>query len=574
MITAHKNVRILVSLLKQHGVRHVVLSPGGRNMSIVKSVEDDPFFTCHSVVDERSAAYFAVGLSLEVREPVGICCTSAQATRNYLPGMTEGFYRKAPIVAITADYDANMTDQMNMQSFRQLSIPSDSAKISVDLPVVKDKNDEHLVTRRVNEALDALTRNGGGPSHINVRINEHWIKGDDALEQARKITRHTLDDSTWPDIGQKKVLLLIGQHNPFSPEEKAAIEAFAANHNVTIYVNHISNFNGSKTVHGNLRLAAGGIAGLEPELLISIGGMLGDYPLDGAFKNIDIEHWRVCNDGQYGDTYNSLTRVFECGEVPFFHRMAQGLDNQIEPEYYHLWCDEVAKTRIPEQLLLSHALVAKSLSKVLPHNINLHFAILNSMRFWEFFALDPSIRCYSNVAGFGIDGCMSTFLGQSVATDDLCFLIIGDLSFFYDMNSLGIRHLGNNIRIVLVNNRGGGEFRLKTSAADSFGELANRHIAASGHFGESAEGWIRNNGFDYISVRDRENLSESITDFLKVSERPVLMEVFTTMKNDADSLHAIISANDLTSQADKLAKSIKQAIPSDLKKGLKKLLGR
>ena len=189
MITAHKNVRILLSLLKQYNIRHFVLSPGSRNISIVKSIEDDPFFTCYSVVDERSAAYFAVGLSLENNSPVGLSCTSAQATRNYIPGLTEAFYRKAPVLAITSDYDENFIDQMNMQAIRQNSLPSDTYNVSVDIPVIKNTNDEYLATRKINQALDALTYNGGGPAHINIRIDSQWIKGADQLEPARKINR-------------------------------------------------------------------------------------------------------------------------------------------------------------------------------------------------------------------------------------------------------------------------------------------------------------------------------------------------------------------------------------------------
>ena len=150
MLAAHKNVRILVSLLKQYNIRHIVLSPGSRNMSIAKSVEDDPFFTCYSIVDERSAAYFAVGLSLEVGAPVAISCTSAQASRNYIPGMTEAFYRKAPVLAITADYDKSFIGQQNMQALVQTSIPVDAAKVSVDLGIIKDAMDEQLVVRNAN----------------------------------------------------------------------------------------------------------------------------------------------------------------------------------------------------------------------------------------------------------------------------------------------------------------------------------------------------------------------------------------------------------------------------------------
>lgn len=574
MIVAHKNVRILLSLLKQYNIRHFVISPGSRNIPLVKSVEDDPFFTCYSVVDERSAAYFAVGLSLEVRSPVVITCTSAQATRNYMPGLTEAFYRSAPVLAVTNDYDESFTNQMTMQSIRQMGIPSDCAKVSLDIPIIKDHCDEQLVTRRINEALDALTRNGGGPAHVNLRINQHWVRGDDELETARKITRYLPLDADWPAIGKRKVLIVAGQHHPFSEKELRAFDAFSRKYDIAIYVNHISNYNGLKSVHGNLRLFTGGMGDLLPDLVVSIGGYLGDYAIDGALKKGKIEHWRVREDGSYWDTYNSLTTVFECTDRYFFERMAQNVAEEAGAGYYEQWADECIETSLPETFPLSHALVAQKLSPLIPAGSNMHFAILNSLRFWEFFDLDPSVRCYSNVAGFGIDGDMSTFLGQSVASDALNFLIIGDLSFFYDMNSIGIRHLKNNIRIVLVNNHGGGEFRLKSHAADNFGDDSNRHIAAAGHFGNSAEGWVKNNGFEYVAVREKKELDAAVRQLVAPSERPVLMEIFTTMGDDAGALKSIVDANDRTPQSQKLAKVIKGHIPDDLKKGIKKIIGR
>jgi 2-succinyl-5-enolpyruvyl-6-hydroxy-3-cyclohexene-1-carboxylate synthase len=574
MIVAHKNVRILLSLLRQYNIRYFVISPGSRNIPLVKSVEDDPFFTCYSVVDERSAAYFAVGLSLEVRAPVVITCTSAQATRNYLPGLTEAFYRNAPILAVTNDYDESFTDQMTMQSIRQMGIPSDCAKVSVDIPIIKDQCDAQLVTRRINEALDALTRNGGGPAHVNLRINQHWVRGDDTLETARKIMRYQSLDETWPAIGKRKVLIVAGQHHPFTGNEMQAIEAFARKHDVAIYVNHISNYNGAKSVHGNLRLSTGGFGELLPDVVITIGGHLGDYAIDGALKKAGVEHWRVREDGNYCDTYNSLTNIFECTDQYFFERMAKVAVEEAGNGYYSRWIEETGKTCLPEQFPLSHALVAQKLSPHIPAGSNMHFAILNSLRFWEFFDLKPSIRCYSNVAGFGIDGDLSTFLGQSVASGALNFLIIGDLSFFYDMNSIGIRHLKNNIRVVLVNNGGGGEFRLKTHAADNFGDNSNRHIAAAGHFGDSAEGWVRNNHFEYLAVRTEEELDKALQILVQPSDRPVLMEVFTTMGDDAGALKSIIDVNDRTPQSQKMVKAIKGHIPDDLKKGIKKIIGR
>lgn len=574
MLAAHKNVRILVSLLKQYNIRHIVLSPGSRNMSIAKSVEDDPFFTCYSIVDERSAAYFAVGLSLEVGAPVAISCTSAQASRNYIPGMTEAFYRKAPVLAITADYDKSFIGQQNMQALVQTSIPVDAAKVSVDLGIIKDAMDEQLVVRNANLAMDALTSNGGGPAHINIRIGMHWERGSDKLESYRKITRHIITDLEWPEIKQKKVLLIVGQHHPFSEDESAAISAFAEKHDVAIYVNHISNYNGAYSIHGNLRLHAAGFGDLEPDLIITIGGHLGDYAIDGKLRSLKIEHWRVSPDGKYADSYGLVTRVFECEEALFFARMAESPALESEGSYYERWVEETGRVSLPDDYALSHPVVAQLLAPQLPPNSNLHFAILNSMRIWEFFSIDPSIRAYSNVAGFGIDGCLSTFLGQSVASEKLSFLITGDLSFFYDMNAIGIRQLKNNIRIVLVNNHGGCEFRLKSNAAGSFGESANRHIAAGGHFGESAEGWVRNNGFEYIPVHTKEDIAQAAERFIQPSERSILMEVFSAMCDDVDALQAITMQNDLRDKRGKIVSSVKQAMPDALKRRLKSALRR
>jgi 2-succinyl-5-enolpyruvyl-6-hydroxy-3-cyclohexene-1-carboxylate synthase len=573
MIAAHKNVRILLSLLKQNNIRHIVISPGSRNIPLVKSVEDDPFFTCYSVVDERSAAYFAVGLTLEVRNPVVITSTSGQATRNYIPGMTEAYYRKAPVLTVTTDYDDNYTGQMNMQSVRQMTMPADATNLSVDVPIIKDKLDEHLATRRINQALDSLKSRGGGPAHINLRINEHWVAGDDILETARTITRHMPLDTEWPVIGGKRVLVLVGQHHPFSQKEVDAMEAFARSHDAVFYVNHISNYHGYKSVHGNLLLTSGGCEELLPDLVITIGGHLGDYPVDGYLKRSGVEHWRVSEDGLYADSYNSMTRIFECPESYFFERMATPAPMDTSP-YLDAWENAISECVMPEDFVLSHALVAKHLSPLIPDNANLHFGILSSLRFWEFYQLNPSIRSYSNVAGFGIDGDVSTFLGQTVASSRMNFLIVGDLAFFYDMNSIGIRHIGKNVRILLVNNGGGGEFRVKTHSANKFGDSSNRHIAAGGHFGGSAEGWVRNNNFDYLSVRSIDQLSSAIQEFLKDSERPVLMEVFTTMADDSECLQMIIEANDRTPQSEKLKQAIKANIPVGLKSGIKKLIGR
>ena len=569
---SQKNVQILVALLKSHGVRHAVISPGSRNMALVRSLESDPFFTCHSVVDERSAVYFAIGVSIANGDaPVLLSCTSAQATRNYIPGMTEAFYRGTPLVVVTADYDLSLLGQGVMQTVDQMSIPRDAAKVSVRLPVVQDDKGIRYCERLVSETLLELDHRGRGPVHINIPIEEHWVGGVERLPEVNPIVRH-MPGEDLPDLTGKRVLIAVGQHSPFSAEEQRALDEFADRFDAPIYTNHLSNCHGPRTVSASLiveRMDADTWRKYEPDVLITIGGQIGEYGFDGKAKGSSLEHWRVHPDGAIRDTFGKLTRVFEYRESEFFRAYTSLQGGPAGTSYFRLWEKSNAKRTIPD-LPLSHALIAAELSPRLPSGAVLHLAILSSLRNWNFFELDPSIEAYSNVAAFGIDGCMSTFIGHSIATDRPAFLVIGDLSFFYDMSVVGVRGVKNNARIVLVNNGGGGEFQLYSHAANEhFGADADRHIAAAGHHG-SARAWVESMGWDYIGVRTREDLREHLDRFVAVSERPIVMEVFTTMEDDSEGVRLVREANTLESLQRRLGKRL----PPGAKRIAKRILGR
>ncbi|MFT3860525.1 2-succinyl-5-enolpyruvyl-6-hydroxy-3-cyclohexene-1-carboxylate synthase [Micropruina sp.] len=572
MYSSKKNVQILVASLKQHGIKHAVISPGSRNMAIVASIERDPEFTCYSVVDERSAVYFAIGVSLAQNAPVMLSCTSAQATRNYIPGMTEAYYRGTPLVVVTADYRPSQIGQGVMQAMDQLSIPKDSAKISVGLPLVQDADDEAYCNRLVNEALLELTHHGPGPVHINIPIEEHWNGGVATLPPVRKIDRYAPFDAL-PVLRNRRIMVSVGAHLPFSPSLEAALGAFAIHYDAVVYTNHLSNYHGPNAVNASLLVTNIGLkhyVDYQPDLLITIGGQIGDYDFDGMMRRLPIEHWRVHQDGVVRDTYGKLSKVFEFPEQEFFSAfLAQG-EPARSPAYADLWAKGNAERTIPQEIPLSHAYVAAELAPRIPAGSVMHFAILSAFRNWSFFELDPSIEAYSNVAAFGIDGCLSTFIGHSSATDQLCFLVIGDLSFFYDMSAIGIRGVKSNARIILVNNAGGGEFRLYSNAADSnFGEGADRHIAAAGHHG-SAQAWVESMDWGYIAVRSKQDLVENADWLLQASDRPLLIEVFTTMQDDSDGVRIIREANTIES----LEKKIAKMLPPRVKRVAKAVLGR
>lgn len=570
MYTAQRNIQILVSLLKQHGIRDVVLSPGSRNMGFVHSVEDDPFFRCFSVVDERSAAYVAIGIFLETGSPVAISCTSAQATRNYIPGMTEAFYRAVPLVVINADYKLSAIGQGLMQTVEQMDLPSDTHKKSVRLPVVRVENDVAHVTRLANEALLEVNHHGAGPVHIDIETEEHWPGGVETLPFARRIERHVPGDQL-PAIGNRRIMVVVGEHAPFSPGQAQALDAFSITNNCVVYTNHLSNYRGPRSLHASLFLEGmdgDNFRAIAPDILITIGQQHGDYALEGKLVTAQYEHWRVNLDGRLQDTYGKLTRIFEFSEEHFFDHYSSASGGTRQSEYYRAWEQKLPTRQIPD-LPLSHAFVAQTLSPLIPTGSTVHLGILSSLRNWNYFTIPAQVECHSNVAAFGIDGCVSTFIGQAIASKRMAILIVGDLALFYDMNVLGNKHISNNARIVLVNNAGGGEFQLYSNAASKFGESSNRHIAAAGHFG-SAQAWVESMGWSYISVRSKGELVDNAEKLLGGSDRPVLMEVFTTMRDDSDAVKMLVAAHASMSLKGKLLASLSP----EAKRRIKRFLGR
>lgn len=573
MYTTQRNVQVTVSLLKAHGISDIVLSPGSRNMGFVRSVETDPFFTTYSVVDERSAAYFAIGLYLETGRPVVINCTSAQATRNYIPGMTEAYYRNIPLVVVTADYKPSLIGQGTMQALDQMSIPRDSAKASVLLPVVVDDLDENYCVRLVNEALLELHHDGPGPVHINIPTPDHWPGGTRELSEFRRISRITSDDP-FPRIGSRRVLVAVGQHQPFDEATREALDRFAEKFNCVVYVNPLSNYSGPRSLQANLILEGMDRRTFDlfaPDLLITIGGQMGDYAFDSRIRVPAFEHWSVTQDGKVRDTYSKLSSVFKMTEKQFLlASVAHEADPVNVNEYFELWRDACARRVVPETLPLSHALVAATLAPKLIPNSVVHFGILSSFRNWAYHELPSHSDYYCNVAAFGIDGCVSTFVGQACGNRDRqTILVVGDLSFFYDMNALGIRHLGANARVVMVNNGGGGEFQLYSNPATEFGAESDRHIAATGHFG-SAEGWVRSRGWRYIRVDKRQHLAAALDTLLGQSDVPVFVEVFTTMDDDSDAVRMLVAANSSRSLEGKLVAALSPKSKRRIKKYLRR----
>lgn len=565
MYTILENARIVLALLKKHNIRHIVLSPGGSNIPIVQGVQQDPFFKCYSVVDERSAMYFAIGLYLQTGEIIATSCTSAQATRNYLPGLTEAFYKHVPILAITMSKHPMYLGQDYMQCPIQTSLPIDAVKKSFSLPCINTAQERYQCIRTANEAILELTHNGNGPVQLNIEEldSQTWLFDNNilALPDVRSIRRFYTINGEGEDLKNKKIMLLIGEHRPFSALEIKAINLFCELYNVFVYTNHISNF------YNNYSLCANIVAStiteklfiekLKPDILLSIGGLTGDYAIyhklfnspDGSF-----EHWRIDFDGRVVDTYNKLTRIYKMDLETFFGGFTE--NNAHDHSFYKAWFELYNTIDFNIDIPFSNLYAAQKMHNRLPHDCKIHFAILNSLRTWSYMPLAQGIQASSNVAAFGIDGGLSTIIGQSVETDSLCFHVTGDLSFFYDMNALGIRHIKNNLRVLLINNNGGMEFK--------FGNLPSKtdvesYIAADNHF-KNAKGWAETNGFIYLQASNKVDFEMNIETFLSDSSSPILFELFISPSDEKIANHKFIMKNMRGVKGEKFSFVIKKEV--------------
>lgn len=580
--TNEKNAQVILAILKAHGIKKVIVSPGTTNMSVVASMQQDSYFELFSSVDERSAAYLACGIATESGEPVVLSCTGATASRNYLPGLTEAYYRKLPILAITSMQSFSKVGHLIAQTIDRSVMPNDAFKYSVELPIVKDDDDLWTCEIKVNNAVLELFRHGGGPVHINLPTTYDLLYQTKDLPNYRIIGRIT-QNGKFPELPKGRIGIFVGSHLRMSQKLTETIDKFCSTNNALVFCDHSSGYKGKYRVLSSLATSQRemDLSNLYPDLLIHIGEVTGD---NSSLKIAQKKVWRVSEDGEIRDTFRKLEYVFEMPEDIFFKQYISS-NTTLSDDYLQIW-----KAKLKElsekicDLPFSNIWVASKIAHRIPDNSTIQFAILNSLRAWNFFELPSTVRSFSNVGGFGIDGNISSLIGASFTDKDrLFFSIIGDLSFFYDLNVLGNRHLGNNIRIILINNGKGVEFRNFNHPAFQFGDKADLYIAAAGHFGNKSKSLVKHYvtdlGFDYICSNNKEEFNQVYERILSpaVTDKPIFFEVFTNNKDDSDALEVIISLDKVIKVDDikvKIQQTAKQVLGNKgvnlIKKVLKK----
>lgn len=547
MYSDKKNVLELVALLKAHGITNIVLSPGSRNSPLIHSFATDSDFTCYSIVDERSAGFFALGIIQATGKPVAVCCTSGTATLNLAPAVAEAFYQELPLLVISADRPLEWIGQMEGQTIYQPGVFGKMVKQSVQLPIVNNNQELWYCNRLINEAIINLDNGVKGPAHINIPIEEPLFNyTTNQLPLVRVIRRSSLRFSISEQdrfaerfMKYSKRMIIVGQ---LPPENNISelLSSISLKHNVVVLSDHLSNITADdnhcydfiiRTSSETVRQE------LAPELLITLGGHTVSKRVKQFIRTNGVkEHWHISLSGDVVDTYKQLTNIIISDNETFLSYINDKTpieNNSIR--FKKLWEERVASIKIPH-VEFSDITAVGMLICSLPENASIHFANSNSIYLSQLFDIPNSVYCYSNRGTNGIEGSVSTAAGYSAASERLTVLITGDLSFFYDINGIWNRHISSNLRIMINNNGGGGIFDTLNGLNNS--EALSKYITVEHE--TSAKSWAEHQGFIYLSSSNEEELKQQLTTFLSADHAaPVLLEVFTSIEKNSKAIKTI-----------------------------------
>lgn len=557
--TSARNIQIVIALMKSHGIKRVVTSPGATDLAINFSLQHDPYFELYSCIDERSAAYMACGMAAETGGPVAITCTGATSSRNYMPGLTEAFYRHLPILAITCSRSNSQIGHMINQVTDRTVLPNDIAKVSVQAQAIDTADDEWDVMTKVNKAILGLRQNGGGPCHINLEYAHNADYSIKEIAPVRVINRYTLSHKL-PEIKAEKTAIFVGAHHVWTSQLTAAVEKFCEIYNGVVLCDATSNYRGKYEIRIPLicEQMEHKLTGSMFDLMIHIGDVSSTI-----FDNTQ-EIWRVAEDGALCDTFQRLKKIFQMSEIEFFTAYSKNKTIKCLSNYENIKAQyDTLYNSIPE-LPFSNVYAAQKLAYSLPNNSVIHLGIRNSLRSWGYWQLNKTISSFSNTGGFGIDGGISSLIGASMINrNKLYFGVFGDLLFYYDMNSLGNRDISSNIRILIVNNGLGQEFKNYSFIGSTFGEETDLYIAAKGHYINGTKDTIRRYaesvGFEYLSASNKEEFITACKRFLipTITEKPMLFELQVTSE-DENKAHELITTLSSKSKAMKKAQDLLQ----------------
>ncbi len=564
----------IITLCKAKNIKHIVLSPGSRNAPLTIGFTNDPFFKCYSIVDERCAAFFALGIAQQIKHPVAVVCTSGSALLNYYPAVSEAFYSNIPLVVLSADRpkyligigDGQTINQDNVydkHSLYSISLKQDlkegdsfNKKGEELLPIFKSMEnslEKYLGLQKtvqleneeqINKALN-ISIAQFGPVHINCPFNEPLYETDEKLSVSPKVIPVAklepvdTDYETFSKIwnGAKRKIVLVGVLSPNTIEQKY-LEYLANDKSVLVFTETTSNLHHDDFIPSIDKLIGAltttEFEALQPDVLLTLGGLVVSKKIKKFLRDYKPKHhWHV-GLNRANDTYFCLNQVFKQSENSFFESFSN-YTIPVPSNYRNYWLSTLKVRREKHESYMSRIEYSDfkafdSILKTLPDKVQLQVGNSSAIRYTQLFDLNKTVTVFCNRGTSGIDGSTSTAIGASVIKEAQTVFITGDLSFFYDSNALWNNYIPSHFRIILINNEGGGIFRIlpghkNTDNFDTFFET--KHKLAAKQLCEMYN-------FEYESVSDDGELVSKLDTFYSESKQPKLLEVFTPSKeNDA-----------------------------------------
>ncbi|MFE3847755.1 2-succinyl-5-enolpyruvyl-6-hydroxy-3-cyclohexene-1-carboxylic-acid synthase [Flavobacterium sp. LB3P45] len=531
----------IIQICLAKGVTTIIISPGSRNAPLTIGFVNNPVFQCYSIADERCAAFFALGIAQQTKQPVALVCTSGSALLNYYPAFAEAFYSQIPLIVISADRPQSKIDIGDGQTIRQENVFANHSLYNANLNEVVSKENDH----KINQAID-IALNDKGPVHINAPFEEplyetvselsidmmvNVFANLNPLPAIENLSEYA---SIWNNSTRK--MILVGVNDPDMISDKT-INYLADDPSIVVMTETTSNLHHPNFINNIdtviTPFTSDDFETFRPEILVTFGGMIVSKRIKAFLRNYKPKHhWHIDTLRAY-DTFGALTKHFNVNPNSFFEAFVP-LTIAIKSDYF-IKMDTVQTLRKEKHdaylsnIPFSDFAVFEKVIKGLPKNSQLQISNSSAIRYAQLIDIDSSIEVYCNRGTSGIDGSTSTAIGAAVANEKQTVFITGDIGFLYDSNALWNQYIQKNFKIILINNGGGGIFRILPGHEES--PVFNTFFETSHCL--TAEHLAKMYGFDYSIASDEASLETSLTGLYDQDDRPSILEIFTpTLDNN------------------------------------------
>ncbi|MEZ7515456.1 2-succinyl-5-enolpyruvyl-6-hydroxy-3-cyclohexene-1-carboxylic-acid synthase [Flavobacterium frigidarium] len=528
----------VIEICLAKGITTIVISPGSRNAPLTIGFSSRSEFDCYSIADERSAAFFALGIAQQKQTPVALVCSSGSALLNYYPAFAEAFYSQIPLIVLSADRPQNKIDIGDGQTIRQENVYANHSLYNANLTEeASEKNDYEI-----NWAIDTA-KYQYGPVHINIPFEEPLYETVNTLSISPKMSSYenqkviltSTDLVAYADIwnNSSRKMVLVGVNPP--EFVKQFICDYLANDPTVIVLTETTSNLHHPTFINNIDtiitpFTKEDFETFQPDILLTFGGMIVSKRIKAFFRNYKPQqHWHIDPLRAY-DTFGALSKHFEVCPNDFFEKFIPLLGQSVTSDYSNKMAAVVALRKIRtadylETIPFSDFKVFEKVIASLPANSQLQVSNSSAIRYAQLIDIDPSIEVFCNRGTSGIDGSTSTAIGAAVASIKPTVFITGDIGFLYDSNALWNNYIPKNFKIILINNGGGGIFRIlpghkETPVFNTFFETA--HNLTAEHMATMYK-------LNYSVANDEESLKIALKLLYETNDAPTILEVFTPM---------------------------------------------